>query len=69
MKILAIGKQVTASNPDNNKDSQPEFLNGQLYAQHFKIIAQAMRTAAAAIGNNDIKIGLRFYSNLNQNLG
>ncbi len=44
-------------NPDNNKDSQPEFLNGQLYAQHFKIIAQAMRTAAAAIGNNDIKIG------------
>lgn len=44
-------------NTTNNKDGQPEFLNGQLYAQHFKIIVQAMRTAAKAIGNNDIKIG------------
>lgn len=32
-----------------NKDGQPEFLTGQLYAQHFKIFADSMRNAAAEI--------------------
>jgi hypothetical protein len=33
-----------------NKDGQPEFLTGQLYARHFKIIADSMKRAAKAIG-------------------
>ena len=59
-----IGNEVYADweasyriNTANNKDGQPELLNGGLYAQHFKIIAQAMRTAAASVGNTNIKIG------------
>jgi hypothetical protein len=40
-----------------NKDGQPEFLTGELYAQHFKIIAAAMREAAKTVGNTNIKIG------------
>lgn len=59
-----IGNEVFADweasyriNTANNKDGQPELLNGQLYAQHFKIIADAMRKAAAAVGNSNIKIG------------
>jgi hypothetical protein len=40
-----------------NKDGQPEFLTGELYAQHFKIIAAAMREAAKSVGNTNIKIG------------
>ena len=59
-----IGNEVYADweasyriNTANNKDGQPELLNGQLYAQHFKIIADAMRKAAAAVGNSNIKIG------------
>lgn len=59
-----IGNEVFADweagyriNTTNNKDGQPELLNGQLYAQHFKIIADAMRKAAVAVGNSNIKIG------------
>lgn len=59
-----IGNEVFADweasyriNTANNKDGQPELLNGQLYAQHFKIIAEAMRKAATAVGNSNIKIG------------
>lgn len=59
-----IGNEVYADweasyriNTANNKDGQPELLNGQLYAQHFKIIAAAMRKAAAAVGISNIKIG------------
>jgi hypothetical protein len=33
-----------------NKDGQPEFLTGQLYAKHFKIFADSMRQAAAELG-------------------
>jgi hypothetical protein len=33
-----------------NKDGQPEFLTGQLYAKHFKIFADSMRKAAAELG-------------------
>ncbi|HEX8014043.1 MAG TPA: alpha-L-arabinofuranosidase [Flavobacterium sp.] len=59
-----IGNEVFADweasyriNTANNKDGQPELLNGKLYAEHFKIIATAMRAAAAAVGNTNIKIG------------
>ncbi|EJL65435.1 hypothetical protein [Flavobacterium sp. CF136] len=59
-----IGNEVFADweasyriNTANNKDGQPELLNGKLYAEHFKIIAAAMRAAAAAVGNTNIKIG------------
>lgn len=33
-----------------NKDGQPEFLTGQLYAKHFKVFADSMRHAAAEVG-------------------
>ncbi len=33
-----------------NKDGQPKFLTGQLYAKHFKIFADSMRQAAAELG-------------------
>lgn len=39
-----------------NKDGQPEFLTGKLYAQHFKVYADSMRKAAAEVGAK-IKIG------------
>jgi hypothetical protein len=34
-----------------NKDGQPEFLTGQLYARHFKVFADSMRKAAAETGS------------------
>ncbi len=37
-------------NVADNQDGQPEYLSGQLYGQHFKVFADSMRTAAAAIG-------------------
>jgi hypothetical protein len=33
-----------------NKDGQPEFLTGELYAKHFKVFADSMRAAAAELG-------------------
>jgi hypothetical protein len=33
-----------------NKDGQPELLTGQLYAQHFSVFADSMRSAAAELG-------------------
>jgi hypothetical protein len=33
-----------------NKDGQPEYLTGKLYAQHFKVFADSMRSAAIQIG-------------------
>ncbi len=39
-----------------NKDGQPEFLTGGLYAQHFSVFADSMRKAAAEVGAK-IKIG------------
>jgi len=33
-----------------NKDGQPEYLTGKLYAQHFKVFADSMRKAALQIG-------------------
>ena len=37
-------------NTANNKDGQPEYLTGQLYAKHFKVFADSMRKAATEIG-------------------
>ena len=34
-----------------NKDGQPEFLTGALYAQHFKVFADSMQKAAAEMGS------------------
>jgi hypothetical protein len=33
-----------------NKDGQPEYVTGKLYAQHFKVFADSMRKAAAQTG-------------------
>ncbi|MBL7966935.1 MAG: T9SS type A sorting domain-containing protein [Prolixibacteraceae bacterium] len=33
-----------------NKDGQPKIITGQLYGQHFRVIADSMRNAAAKIG-------------------
>jgi hypothetical protein len=33
-----------------NRDGQPEFLTGQLYAKHFRVFADSMRHAAAELG-------------------
>lgn len=43
-----------------NKDGQPEFLTGKLYAQHFKVFADSMRKAAAEVGAR-ISIGAVMY--------
>jgi hypothetical protein len=45
-------------NPAANKDGQPAVLSGALYGLHFKIFADAMRKAAAEVGNVGIKIGM-----------
>lgn len=37
-------------NTADNKDGQPEYLTGALYAQHFKVFADSMRKAAAETG-------------------
>ncbi len=37
-------------NVADNQDGQPEFLSGQLYAQHFRVFADSMRKAATEIG-------------------
>jgi len=42
-----------------NKDHQPEYINGKLYGQHFRVIADAMRAAAKEIGV-EIFIGAMF---------
>jgi hypothetical protein len=43
-----------------NKDGQPEYLTGKLYAQHFKVFADSMRKAASEIGKT-IYIGAVTY--------
>jgi hypothetical protein len=37
-------------NTANNKDGQPEFVNGALYGQHVKVFIDSMRKAATEIG-------------------
>jgi hypothetical protein len=46
--------------PALNKDGQPEFVNGELYAKHVKVFADSMRRAAAEIGHT-IYIGASLY--------
>lgn len=43
-----------------NKDGQPEYLTGKLYAQHFKVFADSMRKAATETGKS-IYIGAVTY--------
>jgi len=45
-----------------NKDGQPEFITGALYAQHFKVFADSMRNAAAETGRT-IYIGTVVFDN------
>ena len=42
-----------------NKDGQPEYINGKLYGEHFKVFADSMRVAAKEIGT-EIFIGAVF---------
>lgn len=51
--IWTPGHQIDVS---KNKDGQPEFITGALYAQHFQIFVDSMQAAALEIGS-DIKIG------------
>jgi hypothetical protein len=48
--------------PALNKDGQPEFITGALYAQHFKVFADSMRNAAAEVGST-IYIGAVVFDN------
>jgi hypothetical protein len=66
-KYWEIGNEVYADwewgyriDQSLNKDGQPEFLTGKLYAQHFKVYADSMRKAAAEIGK-PIHIGAVIY--------
>ncbi len=45
-----------------NKDGQPEFINGALYAEHFRVFADSMRNAAAETGRT-IYIGAVVFDN------
>ena len=66
-KYWEIGNEVYADwewgyriNVAANKDGQPEFLTGKLYAQHFKVFADSMRKAADEVGSK-IYIGAVTY--------
>ena len=48
-----------------NKDGQPEYLTGKLYAQHFKVFADSMQKAAAEVGAK-IFIGAVMYESLTE---
>ncbi len=54
MRITAFGKWDFRIDTTQNKDGQPEFLTGELYAKHFKVFADSMRQAAAELGVNDL---------------
>ncbi len=66
-KLWEIGNENFGSwewgyriDPALNKDGQPEYITGALYAQHFKIFADSMYKAAAEIGSK-IYIGAVAY--------
>ena len=68
-KFWEIGNETYACweggfriNTNLNQDGQPEYINGQLYGQHFKIFADSMRAAAGRIGV-EIYIGAVFADN------
>jgi hypothetical protein len=48
--------------PALNKDGQPEYITGALYASHFKVFADSMQKAATEIGKK-IYIGAVVYDN------
>ena len=48
-----------------NKDGQPEYLTGKLYAQHFKVFADSMQKAAAEVGAK-IFIGAVMYESVTE---
>jgi len=45
-------------NTATNQDGQPKIQDGTTYGNHFKIFADSMRSAAAQVGNTNIKIGI-----------
>lgn len=49
-----------------NKDGQPEYVTGKLYAQHFAVFADSMKKAAAEIGKT-IYIGATMYESATEN--
>ena len=74
-KLWEIGNENFGSwewgyriDPALNKDGQPEFVTGALYAQHFKVFADSMRKAAADVGST-IYIGAVVYDNPPPNHG
>ncbi|GAB3027590.1 hypothetical protein GCM10027051_35650 [Niabella terrae] len=57
VRYWEIGNEIFGSweagyriNTSLNQDGQPEYVNGQLYGQHFKVFADSMRKAAAETG-------------------
>lgn len=68
-KLWEIGNENFGSwewgyriDPALNKDGQPEYVTGALYAQHFKVFADSMRKAATEVGAT-IHIGAVVYDN------
>jgi hypothetical protein len=66
-KLWEIGNENFGSwewgyriDPALNKDGQPEYITGALYAQHFKVFVDSMQKAAADIGSK-IYIGAVAY--------
>jgi hypothetical protein len=69
-KYWEIGNEVYADwewgyriDRTTNKDGQPEYLTGKLYAQHFKVYADSMRKAATEVGAT-IYIGAVLYEHV-----
>ena len=50
MKITVIGSGATVLIWSANKDGQPEYVTGNLYARHFKVFADSMKKAALQTG-------------------
>ncbi len=68
-KLWEIGNENFGSwewgyriDPALNKDAQPEYVTGALYAQHFKVFADSMRKAATEVGST-IYIGAVVFDN------
>ncbi len=68
-KLWEIGNENFGSwewgyriDPALNKDGQPEYITGALYAQHFKVFADSMHKAAAEVGST-IHIGAVVFDN------
>lgn len=68
-KLWEIGNENFGSwewgyriDPALNKDGQPEYITGALYAQHFKVFADSMRKAATEVGST-INIGAVVFDN------